>query len=89
MAKRYPVELTGEMNDAKRVMLDSKGLLHTGSHGGGTIAQGGQLPEPNHHTVYIKADSHDQAAEIARAAVDDVDDIYFHKARPDADPIEV
>ncbi|MDX6648911.1 MAG: hypothetical protein QOJ97_862 [Solirubrobacteraceae bacterium] len=81
----YLVTFAGRLNDEARGAVTRAGLLVTGGHGGGSLgAQGGQLPEIDHHTVRVAdADSGQAAIEQVEAALDDHGTFSGFEGRPE------
>ncbi|KKL23970.1 hypothetical protein LCGC14_2420060 [marine sediment metagenome] len=84
---RYPVELVGQMTDNVRAALAAANIIHTGSHGGGTTVPSTELPEPDHHTVWVEAEDRKAAGDVAEKAIAGIKGIYF-RGPIDADPAE-
>jgi hypothetical protein len=87
MAVRYAVELVGEMTERARGVLDNANMIHTGSHGVGFRAPGSVLPEPNHHTVWVQADTEEAAVAEAEQTVAGLEKIVV-VGSIDVDPVD-
>ena len=71
MNANYRVTLAGAPIDIEAAQaLDDLGLVLRASHGGGTTAPGAPLPEPTNHSVYLHADSGDEALRRVQEALE-------------------
>jgi hypothetical protein len=62
--------------------LDAAGLVVRASHGVGTVAPGGALPAPNHHSVYLHADSGDEALQRIERALNNLGTYVAFEVEP-------
>jgi hypothetical protein len=67
---QWLVHIHGRLNDQARGGLTAAGLAVTSGHGGGTIAPGDPLPDIDHHSVSVHADTEQQASQAVREAVE-------------------
>jgi hypothetical protein len=76
------VTFRGALTNEASVALESIGATHTGSHGGGYTAPGGELPPMDTHTAMLDADSSDEAERTLREALEPLGGFGEFKAHP-------
>lgn len=57
------------ISDEVRNALSAAGIQLVGSHGGGTVPPGGDLPQPYTHTALVDAEDGDEAGRKVTQAV--------------------
>lgn len=65
----HRVRFVGYLDADAEKSLDAAGMEIRASHGGGIVAPGGELPQPNKHSVYLTAEDGEEARERIEAAL--------------------
>ena len=78
----HRVRFVGVLDQRAERALTDAGMQIRTSHGGGAVGHGGELPTPIKHTIYLTADSSDQARKRLEAALKGNGSFASFKAEP-------